>query len=105
MSGGMKKERSVRDNLVLATGKAPITLSALREARAAPGSGDKCRFKPTYCLWRVCAMRQAGGNDLRRETCWAVERDCHRQLKREFGSQKRRDEEGFAKSRLRAISS
>lgn len=59
----MKKERYVRDNLVLATSKAPITLSALREARAAPESGDKNRFKPTYCVWRVRAMRamrQAG---------------------------------------------
>lgn len=31
----------MRDNLVLATGKAPITLSALREARAAPGPERK----------------------------------------------------------------
>lgn len=80
----------MRDNLVQATGKAPIMLSALREARAAPGSGEKCRFKPTYCLWRVCAMRQAGGNDLRRETSWAVETDCHRQLKRVRQSEKKR---------------
>lgn len=42
---------------------------------------------------------------LRRQRCWLVEADCHRQLEKEFGSQKRRDEEGFAKSRLRAISS
>lgn len=37
MTGGMKKERSGRDNLVLATGRAPIRLSALREAGAALG--------------------------------------------------------------------
>lgn len=54
---GMKKGRSVRDNLVLATGKPPITLSASRDARAALGSGERCRFKPTYCVWRACAMR------------------------------------------------
>lgn len=53
----MKKERSVRDNLVLATGKSPITVSIWRDARAAPGAGERCRFKPTYCLWRASAMR------------------------------------------------
>lgn len=54
---GMKKGRSVRDNLVLVTGKPPITLSASRDARAALGLGERCRFKPTYCVWRACAMR------------------------------------------------
>lgn len=49
-------------------------------------------------------VRQAEMN-LGRQKSWAVEADCHRQLKKEVGSQKRRDEEGFAKSRLRAISS
>lgn len=57
MLGGMKKGRSVRDNLVLATGKSPITLSALGDARAALGRGETSRFKPTYCVWRACAMR------------------------------------------------
>lgn len=54
---GMKKGMSVRDNLVLAIGKSPITLSALRDARAALGPGERSRFKPTYCVWRASAMR------------------------------------------------
>lgn len=47
----------MRDNLVLATGKPPITPSALRDARAAPGRGERRSFKPTYCLWGASAMR------------------------------------------------